>query len=104
MMRTSKWALGHQPSFSFDASCNRVYLGGLQCFANGHWRKYAGEAFSQHGLASSRWADKDDVMSARCGDFHAAFDAFLTSYIGKVKFGKIQIFVIFLLYVNGRTV
>jgi hypothetical protein len=35
-------------------------------------------------------------MTSGGSDFHAAFDAFLTFYIGKIKFRKIQIFIKFL--------
>lgn len=50
----------------------------------GHRGEDGGDAFTEHGLAGTRGADKEDVMTASGGDFDSAFGDSLTGDVAEV--------------------
>src|SRR5690554_6759399 len=92
MVGTPERSLVHKPHI-LDLAHYAVYFGGFQGLVQGHWRQNGGQALGQHSLSRAGGTDQDDIMSASSSNFHTAFNALLPFYIGKIEFGKIQVFI-----------
>ena len=100
MVWAAKRSLRHQASIVLYPTRHGVDFGGFQCFPHGHGRQNTGQSFGQHGFSRSGWTNQNNVVPSSRRNFHTAFNGFLAFHIREIKFGKIQVFVKFVLHID----
>ena len=84
MVGSTEGSLTDERVLLLQFACNGVYLCGFKTFAEGEGRKDGGETFCHHGLATTRTADKNDVVSSCCCHLKGTFDVLLTFHLVKI--------------------
>ena len=84
MVRRAERAFGALHCF-LSAADRRPDADDLEPFAVRQRRQDGGEALGHNALARSRRAGKQDIVSARSGDFERALDGVLSHHMGKIQ-------------------
>jgi hypothetical protein len=85
MMRRPERTLRQQSSPRCHQAGNGVNRGYLERFVERQRREDPGNATSQHGLAGTRWTDKEQVVPACRGDLESTTRQQLTADIRKIR-------------------
>ena len=83
-------AHGYQRVLLVHESRHRMYLGGLEAFAERQRRQDARHAFGEHGLAAARGAYHDGVVAAGGSNLEASLNGLLPLDVGEVIFVAVE--------------
>jgi hypothetical protein len=84
VMRRAEGTLRDERLTGFQQADDAVDLGRLQRLVERERRKNRREPFREHGFASARRADEQDIVAARCRDLQRALHGFLAFDFGKI--------------------
>ena len=84
MMRRPERSPRDQRLSQRQRACHRMDLGRLERLVETHFGENGGQPAGEHRLPRTRWADHQDVVTARRGDLEGALRVRLPLHFGEV--------------------